>query len=82
VESSLRGWPLATFTDRQDTDTNYKRILDYALRPSGSTPSAPASPVTTSSMSPMRGCSLASEARQHGIEFEMLGMATGCVPKR
>jgi RHH-type proline utilization regulon transcriptional repressor/proline dehydrogenase/delta 1-pyrroline-5-carboxylate dehydrogenase len=33
VESSLRGWPLATTDRLQDTDTNYKRILDYALRP-------------------------------------------------
>lgn len=33
VEASLHGWPLATWTTKQDSDTNYKRILDYALRP-------------------------------------------------
>ncbi|BBX86573.1 proline dehydrogenase family protein [Mycolicibacterium aubagnense] len=33
VEASLHGWPLATFSTKQDTDTNYKRVLDYALRP-------------------------------------------------
>ncbi len=33
AESSVRGWPLATWSTKQATDTNYKRILDYALRP-------------------------------------------------
>ncbi|MUL75561.1 proline dehydrogenase family protein [Mycolicibacterium sp. CBMA 226] len=33
VEASLHGWPVATFSSKQDTDTNYKRVLDYALRP-------------------------------------------------
>ena len=33
VEASLHGWPLATWDTKQDTDTHYKRVLDYALRP-------------------------------------------------
>lgn len=33
VEAALHGWPLATWPTKQDTDTNYKRVLDYALRP-------------------------------------------------
>jgi RHH-type proline utilization regulon transcriptional repressor/proline dehydrogenase/delta 1-pyrroline-5-carboxylate dehydrogenase len=33
VESSLHGWPLATWGTKQDSDTNYKRVLDYALHP-------------------------------------------------
>lgn len=33
VESALRGWPLATWSTKQDTDTNYKRLLHYALTP-------------------------------------------------
>ncbi|WP_256977921.1 bifunctional proline dehydrogenase/L-glutamate gamma-semialdehyde dehydrogenase [Rhodococcus sp. 14-2470-1a] len=33
VESALHGWPLATWSSKQDTDTNYKRILDHALEP-------------------------------------------------
>ena len=33
VESSLRGWPLATWANKQQTDTNYKRVLDWALTP-------------------------------------------------
>ncbi|MGD8193819.1 bifunctional proline dehydrogenase/L-glutamate gamma-semialdehyde dehydrogenase [Herbiconiux sp. P18] len=33
VEASLHGWPLATWVTKQDSDTNYKRVLDYALHP-------------------------------------------------
>ena len=33
VESSLHDWPLATWGSKQDSDTNYKRVLDYALHP-------------------------------------------------
>jgi RHH-type proline utilization regulon transcriptional repressor/proline dehydrogenase/delta 1-pyrroline-5-carboxylate dehydrogenase len=31
VQSSLYGWPLATWGSKQDSDTNYKRVLRYAL---------------------------------------------------
>ena len=31
VESSLRDWPLATWGSKQETDTNYLRVLDYAM---------------------------------------------------
>jgi RHH-type proline utilization regulon transcriptional repressor/proline dehydrogenase/delta 1-pyrroline-5-carboxylate dehydrogenase len=31
VESDLSGWPLATWGTKQQTDTHYKRVLDYAL---------------------------------------------------
>jgi len=31
VEAELRGWPLATWATKLETDTNYKRVLDYAL---------------------------------------------------
>jgi RHH-type proline utilization regulon transcriptional repressor/proline dehydrogenase/delta 1-pyrroline-5-carboxylate dehydrogenase len=33
VEATVHGWPLATWGSKQETDTNYKRVLDYALRP-------------------------------------------------
>ncbi|MBO1030800.1 bifunctional proline dehydrogenase/L-glutamate gamma-semialdehyde dehydrogenase [Tessaracoccus sp. SD287] len=33
VEAELRGWPPATWPTKQQTDTNYKRVLDWALRP-------------------------------------------------
>ncbi|NLU83593.1 bifunctional proline dehydrogenase/L-glutamate gamma-semialdehyde dehydrogenase [Rhodococcus sp. HNM0569] len=33
VEAAVRGWPLATWNTKQDTDTHYKRLLDRAIRP-------------------------------------------------
>ncbi|MGK5685167.1 bifunctional proline dehydrogenase/L-glutamate gamma-semialdehyde dehydrogenase [Actinoplanes sp. URMC 104] len=33
VEATVHGWPLATWGSKRETDTNYKRVLDYALRP-------------------------------------------------
>lgn len=33
VEASLRGWPLATFLDKLDTDANYHRMLRYGMQP-------------------------------------------------
>jgi RHH-type proline utilization regulon transcriptional repressor/proline dehydrogenase/delta 1-pyrroline-5-carboxylate dehydrogenase len=33
VEASLHDWPLATWSTKQDSDTNYKRVIDYALTP-------------------------------------------------
>ena len=33
VEASLHGWPLATWHNKQDTDTHYKQVLDWALTP-------------------------------------------------
>lgn len=32
VEASLRGWPLATYADKADTDANYHRMLAYGMR--------------------------------------------------
>lgn len=33
VQASVFGWPLATWGTKQDSDTNYKRIVNYALTP-------------------------------------------------
>jgi RHH-type proline utilization regulon transcriptional repressor/proline dehydrogenase/delta 1-pyrroline-5-carboxylate dehydrogenase len=33
VEATVHGWPLATWPDKQATDTNYKRMLMAALTP-------------------------------------------------
>ena len=33
VEAEVHGWPLATWHTKQDSDTNYKRVVDYALTP-------------------------------------------------
>jgi RHH-type proline utilization regulon transcriptional repressor/proline dehydrogenase/delta 1-pyrroline-5-carboxylate dehydrogenase len=33
VDSAIHSWPLATYASKQDTDTNYKRVLNWALTP-------------------------------------------------
>lgn len=33
VDASLHGWPVATWHTKQDSDTNYKRVLEYSLDP-------------------------------------------------
>nr|WP_314844432.1 bifunctional proline dehydrogenase/L-glutamate gamma-semialdehyde dehydrogenase [uncultured Microbacterium sp.] len=33
VDSRIHGWPLATYGTKQDSDTNYKRVLDWAMTP-------------------------------------------------
>ena len=33
VDASVHGWPLATYASKVETDTNYKRMLQYALTP-------------------------------------------------
>ena len=33
VQAAMRNWPQTVWPTKHDTDTNYKRILDYALRP-------------------------------------------------
>ena len=33
VDAELHDWPLATWTTKQDSDTNYKRLLDVAFHP-------------------------------------------------
>jgi len=32
VDAEIHGWPLATLESKQATDSNYKRVLDFALR--------------------------------------------------
>ena len=33
VEAAIHGWPLATWGTKQETDTNYKRVLEWAFTP-------------------------------------------------
>ncbi|HKY58402.1 MAG TPA: bifunctional proline dehydrogenase/L-glutamate gamma-semialdehyde dehydrogenase [Aeromicrobium sp.] len=33
TEAELRGWPLATWHSKADTDAHYKRLIDWALTP-------------------------------------------------
>ncbi|MFO0922159.1 MAG: bifunctional proline dehydrogenase/L-glutamate gamma-semialdehyde dehydrogenase [Pirellulales bacterium] len=33
VEASLRGWPQAPYKSKMETDANYKRMVEYGMRP-------------------------------------------------
>ncbi|QEO14288.1 aldehyde dehydrogenase family protein [Agromyces intestinalis] len=33
VDAAIHDWPVATYGTKQDSDTNYKRVLDWALTP-------------------------------------------------
>ncbi|KQR23785.1 1-pyrroline-5-carboxylate dehydrogenase [Agreia sp. Leaf335] len=33
VDAAIHGWPLATYDTKRETDTNYKRLLEWALTP-------------------------------------------------
>ncbi|MDQ1547437.1 MAG: RHH-type transcriptional regulator, proline utilization regulon repressor / proline dehydrogenase [Actinomycetota bacterium] len=33
VDATVHGWPLATYAHKVETDTNYKRVLDWAMTP-------------------------------------------------
>ncbi|WP_210508167.1 proline dehydrogenase family protein [Naasia sp. SYSU D00057] len=33
VDAAVHDWPLATLPSKQETDTNYKRVLDWAMTP-------------------------------------------------
>jgi RHH-type proline utilization regulon transcriptional repressor/proline dehydrogenase/delta 1-pyrroline-5-carboxylate dehydrogenase len=33
VDATLHGWPLATWSTKQETDTHYKRVLQWSLTP-------------------------------------------------
>ncbi len=33
IDAKIHGWPLATYGTKQDSDTNYKRVLDWAMTP-------------------------------------------------
>jgi len=82
VESSLHDWPLATWNTKQDSDTNYKRVINYALHPDriknvriGVAGHNLFDIAFAWLLAKKRG--IADTARQ-GIEFEMLlGMAQG-----
>lgn len=33
VDAAIHGWPLATYDTKQDSDTNYKRVLSWSMTP-------------------------------------------------
>ncbi|MBX3117262.1 MAG: bifunctional proline dehydrogenase/L-glutamate gamma-semialdehyde dehydrogenase [Cryobacterium sp.] len=78
VEATMHGWELATWHSKQATDTNYKRILDWALDPAHT--SAVRIGIAGHNLFDVAFAHLLAEARgvSDHVEFEMLlGMAEG-----
>lgn len=78
VEATMHGWELATWPSKQATDTNYKRVLDWALTPERV--SAVRIGIAGHNLFDIAFAHLLAEARgvSDHVEFEMLlGMAEG-----
>ncbi|MCC6377060.1 MAG: bifunctional proline dehydrogenase/L-glutamate gamma-semialdehyde dehydrogenase [Microbacteriaceae bacterium] len=78
VEATMHGWELATWQSKQATDTNYKRILDWALDPAHT--SAVRIGIAGHNLFDVAFAHLLAESRgvSDHVEFEMLlGMAEG-----
>jgi len=78
VDATVHGWPLATYGSKQATDTNYKRVLHYALTPEHT--DAVRLGVAGHNLFDVAYAWLLAKQRRVDtrIEFEMLlGMATG-----
>ncbi|RJT82042.1 aldehyde dehydrogenase family protein [Arthrobacter cheniae] len=78
VEASLHDWPLATWGSKQQSDTHYKRVLNYALQPDRIDNVRIG--VAGHNLFDLAFAWLLAGERgvRHGIEFEMLlGMAQG-----
>ncbi|GAB3120241.1 proline dehydrogenase family protein [Glaciibacter psychrotolerans] len=76
VDSAVHGWPLATYSTKQDSDTNYKRVLNWAMTPENT--DAVALGVAGHNLFDVAYAHLLSERRgvADRVEFEMLlGMA-------
>ena len=78
VEAAIHGWPLATWDTKQETDTNYKRVLEWAFTPERI--DAVRIGVAGQNLFDIAYAWLLADDRKvrDGIEFEMLlGMDTG-----
>jgi len=78
VDATIHGWPAATWGTKQDSDTSYKAVLDYALHPDRVKHVRIG--VAGHNLFDVALAWLLAKARgaADGIEFEMLlGMATG-----
>lgn len=78
VESAIHDWPLATWSTKQESDTNYKRVIKYAL--DSARIENVRIGVAGHNLFDIAYSWLLAEKRgvQSGIEFEMLlGMAPG-----
>ncbi|MGO3146495.1 MAG: proline dehydrogenase family protein [Leucobacter sp.] len=78
VEAAVHGWPAATWGTKQDSDTSYKAVLDYALHPERIKNLRVG--IAGHNLFDIALAWLLAKSRgvQDGIDFEMLlGMATG-----
>jgi RHH-type proline utilization regulon transcriptional repressor/proline dehydrogenase/delta 1-pyrroline-5-carboxylate dehydrogenase len=78
VDATMHGWPLATWSSKVETDTNYKRVLDWAFTPDRT--DAVRIGVAGHNLFDVAFAWLLAKQRgvESRVEFEMLlGMATG-----
>jgi RHH-type proline utilization regulon transcriptional repressor/proline dehydrogenase/delta 1-pyrroline-5-carboxylate dehydrogenase len=78
VDAAIHDWPLATYDTKQDSDTNYKRVLHWSMTPQRI--DAVKLGVAGHNLFDVAHAYLTAKERgvQDGVEFEMLlGMATG-----
>ena len=78
VDAAVHGWPLATYPTKQDTDANYLRVLNWAMRPEHT--AAVRVGIAGHNLFDIAFAHLLAELRGVGsdVEFEMLlGMAEG-----
>ncbi len=77
VDATIHDWPLATYSTKQDSDTNYKRVLNWAMTPENT--DAVKLGVAGHNLFDVAFAHLLSKQRgvDDRVEFEMLlGMAT------
>ncbi|MFF2273660.1 proline dehydrogenase family protein [Agromyces sp. NPDC058136] len=78
VDAAVHGWPVATYSTKQDSDTNYKRVLDWSMTPERT--HAVKLGVAGHNLFDVAHAWLTARERgvERQVEFEMLlGMATG-----
>lgn len=78
VDAAIHDWPVATYSTKQDSDTNYKRVLHWSMTPERI--DAVKLGVAGHNLFDVAHAWLTAKERgvEHGVEFEMLlGMATG-----
>ena len=78
VDAAVHDWPLATYSTKQDSDTNYKRVLHWSMTPERI--DAVKLGVAGHNLFDVAHAWLTAKERgvEQGVEFEMLlGMATG-----
>ncbi|WP_232499161.1 proline dehydrogenase family protein [Agromyces humatus] len=78
VDAAVHGWPTATYDTKQDSDTNYKRVLDWSMTPERT--DAVKLGVAGHNLFDVAHAWLTARERgvESRVEFEMLlGMATG-----